>query len=103
MDHDEQIYGAIELLLNDPETRSRAQAFCQHLLVDEFQDLTPAFLLLIRLLSSPAYQIFGVGDDDQVIYGYAGATPDYLIDFPKYFPEASSLMLDTNYLSLIHI
>ena len=97
VDHDEQIYGAIELLLNDPETRSRAQAFCHHLLVDEFQDLTPAFLLLIRLLSSPAYQIFGVGDDDQVIYGYAGATPDYLIDFPTYFPEASSLMLDTNY------
>ncbi|MCA9775539.1 MAG: ATP-dependent helicase [Candidatus Eremiobacteraeota bacterium] len=97
VDHDEQIYGAIELLLTEPEVRTRAQSFCQHMLVDEFQDLTPAFLLLIRLLSSPAYQIFGVGDDDQVIYGYAGATPDYLIDFSKYFPGASTFMLETNY------
>jgi len=44
--------------------------------VDEFQDLTPAHLLLIRLLSAPGYDCFGVGDDDQVIYGYSGATPE---------------------------
>ena len=67
------------------------------MLVDEFQDLTPAFLLLIRLLSAPAYQLFGVGDDDQVIYGYAGATPDYLIKFSDYFPGSSSYALETNY------
>jgi DNA helicase-2/ATP-dependent DNA helicase PcrA len=97
VDHDEQIYGAIELLLGNPEVRSRAQEFCTHMLVDEFQDLTPAFLLLIRLLNGPAYQVFGVGDDDQVIYGYAGATPNYLIKFSEYFPGASSFMLETNY------
>lgn len=96
-DHDEQIYGTIELLLRDPQLRAEAQLQCTHLLVDEFQDLTPAFLLLIRLLSAPGYQVFGVGDDDQVIYGYAGATPDYLVSFEDYFPGATSYQLETNY------
>jgi ATP-dependent DNA helicase UvrD/PcrA len=97
VDHDEQIYGAIELLLRSPAVRKRAQAACTHLLVDEFQDLTPAFLLLLRLLSAPGYQLFAVGDDDQVIYGYAGATPEYLVDFDSYFPHAAHYQLETNY------
>ncbi|HEV2644064.1 MAG TPA: ATP-dependent helicase, partial [Candidatus Elarobacter sp.] len=79
IDHDEQIYGAIEALLNSPEARRTFQREARHLLVDEFQDLTPAQLLLLRLVSAPAYDVFGVGDDDQVIYGYAGADPEFLI------------------------
>lgn len=97
VDHDEQIYGAIELLLQNPGYRKNAQLSCTHLLVDEFQDLTPAFLLFIRLLSAPAYQVFGVGDDDQVIYGYAGATPEYLVNYKEYFPGSDSYQLQTNY------
>ena len=54
VDFDEQIYGAVELLLRDGEFRRRAQARCRHLLVDEFQDLTPAHVLLLRLLATPA-------------------------------------------------
>lgn len=96
-DHDEQIYGAIEHLLVTPEARRRVQRQCRHLLVDEFQDLTPAYMLLVRLLSSPGYQVFGVGDDDQVIYGYLGATPDYLIRYKTWFPGASEYALETNY------
>ena len=76
---------------SDPEARSAAQGRCRHLLVDEFQDLNAAHMLLIRLLSAPAYSCFGVGDDDQVIYGYAGATPEYLINFEDYFPGAHEL------------
>ena len=81
VDFDEQIYRAIEILLRHPDARSAAQGRCRHLLVDEFQDLNPAHMLLIRLLCAPAYNCFGVGDDDQVIYGYTGATPEYLINF----------------------
>ena len=97
VDHDEQIYGAIEFLLNHPQARKEVQRQCTHLCVDEFQDLTPAFLLLIRLLSAPSYQVFGVGDDDQVIYGYAGATPEYLVNYGEYFPGAKEYSLTTNY------
>ena len=97
VDFDEQIYGAIELLLTDPEARRHNQAVMRHLLVDEFQDLTPAHLLLLRLLAAPTYDVFGVGDDDQVIYSYAGASPEFLIDYERFFPGAAAYALETNY------
>ena len=97
VDFDEQIYQAIEILLTNPDARSVAQSTCRHLLVDEFQDLNPAHLLLIRLLAAPAYDCFGVGDDDQVIYGYSGATPEFLINFSHYFPGAGAHDLNVNY------
>ena len=97
VDFDEQIYRAIEILAADPAARAAAQARCRRMLVDEFQDLTPAHLLLIRLLVAPGFDCFGVGDDDQVIYGYSGATPEYLIDFADYFPGAADHPLEVNY------
>lgn len=96
-DHAEQVYGAIEALCRNPELRARWQQQCRHLLVDEFQDLTPAYLLLVRLLASPGLNVFGVGDDDQVIYGYSGADPSYLIDFDTLFPGAAHHALEVNY------
>jgi DNA helicase-2/ATP-dependent DNA helicase PcrA len=97
VDFDEQIYRAIEILVTDAGARGAAQARCRRLLVDEFQDLTPAHLLMIRLLAAPGYDCFGVGDDDQVIYGYSGATPEFLIGFPRYFPGAAHHPLEVNY------
>jgi len=97
VDFDEQIYRAVETLLRHPELRSRARASCRVLLVDEFQDLTPAHLLMIRLLAGPAGDVFGVGDDDQTIYGYAGASPRWLIDYQRYFPGAQNQQLRVNY------
>ncbi|MGH9077801.1 MAG: UvrD-helicase domain-containing protein, partial [Acidimicrobiales bacterium] len=97
VDFDEQIYGAVEALLANGELRARQQAGCRHLLVDELQDLTPAHVLLLRLLASPVLDVFGVGDDDQVIYGYAGADPGFLIDYGRYFPGAASHSLEVNY------
>ena len=97
VDFDDQIYSAIEALLREPDTRAAAQASCRVLLVDEFQDLTPAHLLLIRLLAGPEADVFGVGDDDQTIYGYSGASPDWLIEFDRYFPGATHHALEVNY------
>jgi DNA helicase-2/ATP-dependent DNA helicase PcrA len=97
LDFDEQIYKAVELLLADPALRAEVRAEARTLLVDEFQDLTPAHLLLIRLIAGPAADVFGVGDDDQVIYGYAGADPGFLIDFRQYFPGAAAYDLQVNY------
>jgi DNA helicase-2/ATP-dependent DNA helicase PcrA len=97
VDFDEQVTGAIERLLADPVFRLRVQRSARVLLVDEFQDLTPAHLLLIRLLSGPAGAVFAVGDDDQTIYGYAGATPRWLVDFADWFPGAAMHPLEVNY------
>ncbi|WP_419916054.1 ATP-dependent DNA helicase UvrD2 [Candidatus Poriferisodalis sp.] len=97
VDFDQQIIGAIEILLADPAARAAARRACAVLLVDEFQDLTPAHLLMIRLLAGPRADVFAVGDDDQTIYGYAGASPQWLIDFDKYFPGAAVHHLNVNY------
>jgi DNA helicase II / ATP-dependent DNA helicase PcrA len=97
VDFDEQIYRAIELLLTRPDLRQQAQRLGTHLLVDEFQDLTPAFLQLVRLVAGPTMQVFAVGDDDQTIYSYAGATPAYLVDFDRWFPGAAHHALEVNY------
>ena len=97
VDYDEQILAAIETLLADPEARRAAQRACRVLLVDEFQDLTPAHLLLVRLLSAPAYDLYGVGDDDQTIYGFASASPAWLIDFARFVPGSGSHGLEINY------
>lgn len=97
VDFDEQVYLAVQLLLADGALRRRLQARSRHLLVDEFQDLTPAHVLLLRLLASPRLDVFGVGDDDQVIYGHAGASPAFLIDFAELFPGAHAHALEVNH------
>jgi len=97
VDFDEQIYGAVEALLGDGQFRRRVQAEHRHMLVDEFQDLTPAHVLMIRLLSMPTYDVFGVGDDDQTIYDHAGADPRFLVEYPSFFPGAEATALEVNY------
>lgn len=97
VDFDEQIVAAIEIMLTDPVARAAAQRACRVLLVDEFQDLTPAHLLMVRLLAGPDGCVFAVGDDDQTIYGFNGADPQWLIDFAQHFPFAGDHPLEVNY------
>ncbi|MGH9110536.1 MAG: ATP-dependent DNA helicase UvrD2 [Acidimicrobiales bacterium] len=97
VDFDEQVYRAIEILLTDPGARRSARTACRVLLVDEFQDLAPAHLLLLRLLAGPDGAVFAVGDDDQTIYGYSGASPEWLIELRRYFPTAADHPLEVNY------
>ena len=97
VDFDEQVYLAIEVLLTEPEVRDVARRSIGVLLVDEYQDLNPAHMLLLRLLAGPSLPIFGVGDDDQTIYGYSGATPEWLVDFDRYIPASTHHALSTIY------
>ncbi|MFZ6005367.1 MAG: ATP-dependent helicase [Actinomycetota bacterium] len=97
IDFDEQVFGAVEALLRDGDLRRNVQADHRHLLVDELQDLTPAHVLLVRLAAGPAADVFAVGDDDQSIYGHAGADPRFLIDYPRYFSGADQHALEVNY------
>jgi DNA helicase-2/ATP-dependent DNA helicase PcrA len=97
IDFDEQVFGAVEALLRDGELRRAVQADHRHVLVDELQDLTPAHVLLVRLASCPAFDVFAVGDDDQCIYGHAGADPRFLIDYAASFPGAGEHALEVNY------
>lgn len=97
LDFDEMAFRATELLLGDPGLRARWARRCRHLVVDEFQDLTPTFVLMLRCLATPAHNVWGCGDDDQVLYEFAGADPVFLVEYERFFPSASSHKLQTNF------
>lgn len=67
------------------------------ILIDEFQDINRTQYECIKLLTNE--NLFVVGDDDQSIYKFRGASPKFLLDFPKDFPDAKIIILDKNYRS----
>jgi ATP-dependent DNA helicase UvrD/PcrA len=99
LDFDDMIYLAIRILLENSSLRSVYQCRFEYVLVDEFQDLNEAQLLLLQILGLPENNIFAVGDDDQMIYGFRGADVKHILQFEKRFPIASNHVLNTNYRS----
>lgn len=96
---DDMIYMANRLLLKDRILRQNLQRRFDYILVDEFQDLNEAQLLLLQTLSLPNYNLFIVGDDDQMIYGWRGARVEHIINFKKRYAQSKEYVLDTNYRS----
>lgn len=96
---DDMIYWAIRLLLDRPLLRQRLQQRFQFLLVDEFQDLNRSQLLLMQILGWPHTNVYVVGDDDQMIYGWRGAHIDHILNFAETYGGAQTFTLQTNYRS----
>jgi len=96
---DDMIYLAVRILIDDDTLRKQYQNQYQYLLVDEFQDLNRAQLLLLQIIALPEINIFIVGDDDQMIYGWRGAEVHHIIDFHKRYPVSQDCTLSTNYRS----
>jgi DNA helicase-2/ATP-dependent DNA helicase PcrA len=71
----------------------------KYILVDEFQDTNYAQYELIRLIASPKNNITVVGDDDQSIYKFRGASISNILEFKKDFLESREVFLNTNYRS----
>jgi DNA helicase-2/ATP-dependent DNA helicase PcrA len=69
-----------------------------HILIDEFQDINPVQYDILKLLAKAPYQIFAVGDDDQSIYGFRGASTRCIRQFVEEF-SAKQIVLDVNYRS----
>ena len=99
VDFDDMIYMAVRLLLENKTLRRTYQSRFEFVLVDEFQDLNEAQLLLLQIIGLPENNIFAVGDDDQMIYGFRGADVKHIVEFEKRFPVASTHVLNTNYRS----
>ena len=99
LDFDDMIYMAVRLLLEKPALRRLYQSRFEFVLVDEFQDLNEAQLLLLQIIGLPENNIFAVGDDDQMIYGFRGADVKHIVEFEKRFPVAATHVLNTNYRS----
>ena len=99
IDYDDQIYLTIQLLQARPNVLRELQARYQYILVDEFQDTNPMQSALIDLLSGKQQNIMVVGDDDQSIYGWRGATLANILDFKQRYLQAREITLIENYRS----
>lgn len=103
IDFDDMLTYAFSILSREEKIRS---AYCKkyrYIQVDEGQDLSKVQFEIIRLLAGTGRNVFVVADDDQSIYGFRGAEPDYIVDFRKIFPGAAFYYLEKNYRSTRNI
>ena len=98
-DFNGQIVEAIRILTQNYQVRLEISQRFDYWLIDEFQDLSPPKILLARLLVSPARNLMVVGDDDQIIYGFAGAHPQSFSTLDRDWSDVTSLPLDKNFRS----
>ncbi len=99
VDFDDLIGLPLKLLRDHEEVRTKWQAVLGHVLVDEYQDTNATQYELLRLLVGARGRFTAVGDDDQSIYGWRGATLDNLKRLPQDFPALRVIKLEQNYRS----
>ncbi len=99
IDFDDMLTQCYALLSQNEKVRQYWQNRFSYILVDEFQDINQAQYACLQILAAPNQNLFVVGDDDQSIYGFRGARPDFMLDFPKDFPNTKTVILDVNFRS----
>ncbi|MEN9473953.1 MAG: hypothetical protein RIS48_673 [Pseudomonadota bacterium] len=99
VDFDDLIALPLKLLREFPEVREKWQKKLGHVLVDEYQDTNATQYELLKLLVGERGRFTAVGDDDQSIYGWRGATLDNLKKLPQDYPELRVIKLEQNYRS----
>ena len=99
LDFDDMLTQCYQLLCEDAAVREYWQRKYKFILVDEFQDVNQAQFACLQILAEKHQNLFVVGDDDQSIYAFRGARPDFLLHFPTLYPAAKKVTLNTNYRS----
>ena len=99
VDFDDLISLPLKLLKEHEVVRQHWQQQLGHVLVDEYQDTNATQYDLLKLLVGDGARLTAVGDDDQSIYGWRGATLDNLKKLPLDFPQLKVIMLEQNYRS----
>jgi ATP-dependent DNA helicase Rep len=99
VDFDDLIGLPLKLLQRDEEARVKWQDTFRHLLVDEYQDTNAVQYELLKALAGERTPFTAVGDDDQSIYGWRGATIDNLKRLPQDYPKLKVIPLEQNYRS----
>ena len=99
IDFDDMLLRTYYLLKNNSKALETVRSVYRYILVDEFQDINKVQFEVLKLISNPQNNIFVVGDEDQSIYGFRGARPDFLLEFEEYFSGTKKVMLDINYRS----
>jgi superfamily I DNA/RNA helicase len=96
---DDLIPLTLRLFREQPHILAEHQNRFQHILVDEYQDTDEAQTELLDLLAAPRKNFCVVGDPDQAIYSFRGATPENFLSFTARYPDASTITLTRNYRS----
>jgi DNA helicase-2/ATP-dependent DNA helicase PcrA len=99
MDFDDLIMMTVHLLQAFPDVRETYRRRFRHVLVDEYQDTNHAQYALIRELCDDETDLMVVGDSDQSIYAFRGASIRNILEFEDDFPKAETILLEQNYRS----
>lgn len=103
MDFGDLISNAVKLLKDNPAILEHYSGIYRYIMIDEFQDTNYIQDKLVRLLAGGHNNICVVGDDDQSIYSFRGATIDNILNFEKAYPGCSVIKLEKNYRSTRNI
>ncbi len=99
LDYDDLLLEALWLLESEPRGLDDVRARCEHLLVDEFQDVNAVQYALVKLLAGHGQGLFVIGDPDQAIYGFRGADHRFFAQLAEDFPTSRRIALRLNYRS----
>ena len=103
MDFDDIIYNTVELFNEFPDILEKYQEQFKYIMVDEYQDTNTIQYELVRLLSEKYGNVCVVGDDDQSIYKFRGATVENILEFDTDYENATVIKLEQNYRSTKNI
>ncbi len=103
MDFDDLIMKTVELFETCPDVLDTYREKFEYILVDEYQDTNHAQYRLVSLLANPRRNICVVGDDDQSIYRFRGATIENILGFEDEYQDARVIRLEQNYRSTAYI
>ncbi len=103
LDFDDIIVKTVQLLRENADIRRYYQNKFRYTCVDEYQDTNYAQFKLCELFASGSRNIMVVGDDDQSIYKFRGATIENILNFDRVFPDAQVIKLEQNYRSTSNI
>jgi len=103
VDFDDLLYLPVKIFTEKPEILDVYRSRWKYLLIDEYQDTNHAQYEFVKLLAGPNQNLFAVGDPDQSIYSWRGATIRNILDFESDFPGAQVIRLEQNYRSRSNI
>lgn len=103
MDFDDLLARTVQLLETDETVLQKYQNRFRYLMIDEYQDTNHAQYRLVSLLAQKSRNLCVVGDDDQSIYKFRGATIENILNFEQQFPDCTVIRLEQNYRSTQNI
>ncbi|HJU57793.1 MAG TPA: DNA helicase PcrA [Actinomycetota bacterium] len=103
LDFDDLITETVRLFRDHPAVLEHYQEWFRYILIDEYQDTNRAQYQLVNLLAAKYRNICVVGDADQGVYSWRGATIQNLLDFERDYPDAEIFLMEQNYRSTSNI